>query len=106
MEILAEMPTGMGGKWMLVKYGNDFYAYGNERDLHSFLGFPVNQCGSKEEVIKHCKSISELCKQNIEKYGKKFAKDNHEGWKIMIENEQKELEMLTEFARILSEEER
>ncbi|MDY4616940.1 MAG: hypothetical protein SO445_04420 [Lachnospiraceae bacterium] len=103
MKILSEMPTGMGGKWVLVKYENDFYAYGFEQDLHTFLGFPVNQCGSKEEVIKHCKSIAKLCKQNIDKYNNEFAKDNHEGWKILIEHNQKELEMLTEFTRILSE---
>lgn len=105
MTILSEMPTGMGGKWVLVKYENDFYAYGVEQDLHTLLGFPVNQCGSKEDVIKHCKSISKLCKQNIDKYKNELAKGKEKpgGWKILIEHEQKELEMLTEFARILSE---
>ena len=104
MKILSEMPTGMGGKWVLVDYGNNFYAYGVEQDLYTLLGFPVNQCGSKEEVIKHCKSISKLCKENIDKYKKEFAKEKEkpDGWKILIEHEQKELEMLTEFARILN----
>ena len=104
MKILSEMPTGMGGKWVLVDYGNNFYAYGVEQDLHTLLGFPVNQCGRKEEVIKHCKSISKLCKQNIDKYKKELAKEKEkpDGWKILIEHEQKELEMLTEFARILN----
>ena len=105
MKILSEMPTGMGGKWVLVDYGNNFYAYGFEQDLYTLLGFPVDQCGSKEEVVKHCKSISKLCKQNIDKYKKELAneKEKPDGWKILIEHEQKELEMLTEFARILSE---
>ena len=104
MKILSEMPTGMGGKWVLVDYGNNFYAYGTEDCLHDLLGFPVDQCGSKEEVIKHCKSISKLCKQNIDKYKKELAKEKEkpDGWKILIEHEQKELEMLTEFARILN----
>ena len=104
MKILAEMPTGMGGKWVLVDYGNNFYAYGVEQDLHTLLGFPVNQCGTKEEVLTHCKSIAELCKKNIEKYQKELTKEKEkpDGWKILIEHEQKELEMLTEFARILS----
>ena len=102
MKILAEMPTGMGGKWILVDYENNFYAYGVEQDLHTLLGFPVNQCGTKGEVLTHCKSISELCKKNIEKYQKELTKEKSDGWKIMIEHEQKELEMLTEFARILS----
>ena len=102
MKILSEMPTGMGGKWVLVDYGNNFYAYGVEQDLHTFLGFPVNQCGTKEEILTHCKSIAELCEKNIEKYQKELAKGKSDGWKIMIEHEEKELEMLTEFAKILS----
>lgn len=102
MKILAEMPTGMGGKWVLVDYGNNFYTYGVEQCLRDLLGFPVDQCGTKEKVITHCKSISELCKKNIEKYQKELEKEKSDGWKIMIEHEQKELEMLTEFARILS----
>ena len=103
MKILSEMSTEMGGKWVLVKYDNDFYAYGTEHDLHSFYGFPVEQCGSKEKVLAHCKSIAELCRKHIIKYQKQLKKDKTEGWKIMIKNEQKELEMLTEFTRILSE---
>lgn len=99
MTILSEKE-----KWVLVDYGNNFYAYGVKQDLHTLLGFPVNQCGTKEEVLTHCKSILILCKQNIEKYQKEFAKDKKSsGWKILIEHEQKELEMLTEFTRILSQ---
>ena len=105
MKILSEMPTGMGGKWVLVDYENDFYAYGVEQCLHDFLGFPVDQCGTKEEVLNHCKSIAELCKKNIEKYQKELTKEKEkpDGWKILIEHEQKELEMRTEFVRILSQ---
>lgn len=104
MTILSEKETEMGGKWVLVDYGNNFYAYGVEQDLHSLLGFPVNQRGTREEVLAHCKSISRLCKQNIEKYQKELAKEkkNSDGWKVLIKHEQKELEMLTEFSRILS----
>lgn len=102
MKILSEMPTGMGGKWVLVKYENDFYAYGVEQDLHSYLGFPASRCGTKEEVLAHCNSIAELCRQRIEECNKKYSKDKHDGWKILIEHNQKELEMLTEFARVLS----
>ena len=46
----------MGGKWVLVDYGKNFYAYGTEKDLNSFFGFPVNQCGTKAEILSHCKS--------------------------------------------------
>lgn len=102
MKILSEMPTGMGGKWVLVKYEEGFYAYGIEQDLHSVLGFPVNQCGTKEEVLAHCESVSTLCKKNIEKYQKEYAKKNSSGLQLLINGEQKELEMLEEFSRILS----
>ena len=98
------MPTGMGGRWVLVEYEKDFYAYGYEQDLHTLTGFPIDQCGTKEQVEEHCKSIAKLCKQNIDKYQKYLAKErkNPNGWKLLIEHEQRELEMLTEFAGILS----
>lgn len=103
MKILSEMPTAIGWKWVLIDYGNNFYGYGFERDLHSLYGFPVNQCGTKDEVVTHCKSIAELCRQNIEKYKREFTKDKHDGWEVLIEGQQKELEILTEFIRILEE---
>lgn len=94
MKILLEMPIGIGGNWVLVEYGKDFYAYGVEQDLHTLLGFPVDQYGTKEEILNHCKSIAELCKKNIEKYQKELAKEQKkpDGWKMLIEHEQKELE--------------
>lgn len=103
MEILSEMPTGMGGKWVLVKYKEDFYAYGYERDLHSLWGFPVNQCGTKEEVLSHCKAIAELCRKNIAKYQTEIAKKQSDGWKLLLKQEEKEMDMLTKFASILTE---
>lgn len=105
MKILATKETGMGGKWVLVEYGENFYAYGYEADLHSFLGFPVNQCGTKEEVIKHCSSIAQLCVNNISIYNKELLKKkgNTDGWKLMIEHEQRQLEMLMDFSKILAQ---
>lgn len=101
MKILSEMPTEMGGKWVLVKYSKDFFAYGVEQDLHSIYGFPVNQCGTKEEVIKQCQSISELCKKNIKKYTALAEKENTVGWILLRDNEKSELEMLTKFIEVL-----
>ncbi len=105
MNILATKETGMGGNWVLVKYEENFYAYGVEADLNSFLGFPVDQCGTKEEVIEHCNSIAMLCKENISRYKKKLLnkKGNVDGWKLMIEHEQKQLEMLMDFSKILAQ---
>lgn len=91
----------MGGKWVLVDYGKNFYAYGTEKDLNSFFGFPVNQCGTKAEILSHCKSIAKLCRKNIEKYNQEFVKKQTNGWKILIEQEQRELEMLMEFIKVL-----
>lgn len=104
MRILAETPTGMGGRWVLVEYEKDFYAYGYEQDLHSLTGFPIDQIGSKEEVLVRCKSIAKLCEQNIAKYQNELQKEkkNPCGWKLLIEHEKKKLETLTEFASILS----
>lgn len=103
MTILSKIETGQGGNWVLVDYGNNFYAYGFEQDLHSPLGFPVNQCGTKDEVKQHCNSISQLCRQNIKKYNKKISKfAKSDGWKYLIEQEEKQLKALTEFVRILT----
>lgn len=106
MKILGEMPTGMGGKWVLVQYKENYFTYGNEQDLHSLLGFPVNQCGTKEEVLMHCEAIAELCKNNIAKYQKELANDSKKnmGWELLIKQEQKELDMLTAFSKILNNE--
>ncbi|MFR0074360.1 MAG: hypothetical protein ACLRVD_08375 [Blautia caecimuris] len=104
MKILSEMSTGMGSKYILAEFENDFYGYGTELDFNYKWGLPVNQCGTKESVKNHCKSIAELCKKNIKKYQKELSKKtaNSDGWKLMIEHEQKKLEMLIEFIRVLS----
>ena len=103
MKILAEMPTGMGSKWILAEIENDFYGYGTVADFNDKYGLPVNQCGTKESVKNHCESIVKLCKKNIKKYQKELSKDGKlDGWKLMIEHEQKKLEMLIEFIRVLS----
>lgn len=102
MEILAKKETGMGSNFVLVKYSDDFYAHGTEADIDDKYGFPVNSCGTKEEVLKHCNSITKLCKANIQNYNKEMQKDKSQGWKLLIDREQKELEALTEFARVLT----
>ena len=103
MKILSEKETGIGGRYVLVDYGNNFFAYGYEADMHTLCGFPVNQCGTKEEVLNHLKSIIGLCNKHIEKYQKEFAKDNHEGWNILIDHNIHHIETLTEFETILSQ---
>ena len=104
MKVLAVTPTGMGGNWILVEYEKDFYAYGYEQDLHTLTGFPINQCGTKNEVLAHCKSIAKLCEHNILKFQKELDKKNNNtfGWELLINHEQKELETLAKFASILS----
>lgn len=103
MKILAEMPTGMGGKWLLAEFEKNFFGYGLEKDFSDAMGLPVDQCGTKEAVKKHCDSIAELCRQNIKKYQTEISeeKENAVGWKMLLEHEQKELEMLTRFSEVL-----
>ena len=84
MTVLSEMLTGMGSKFILAKYSDTFYGYGTEMDHKDAWGLPVNQCGTKEEVLENCLRMIEVNKEYIQKY-------------------QKELEMHTEFARILKE---
>lgn len=105
MIILSEMLTGTGIKFILAKYSDTFYGYGTEMDHKSAWGLPVNQCGTKEEVLENCLRMIEINKRHIEQYQKKLVKEKKkpEGWKIMIDCEQKELRMHTEFARILKE---
>lgn len=69
------------------------------------MGLPVNQCGTKEEVLENCLRMIEINKEHIQKYQKELAKEKRkpEGWKRLIYCKQKELEMHTEFARILRE---
>jgi hypothetical protein len=95
MEILASKETGLGGKYVLVKYDNEFYAHGIEADIHDKWGFPVDSCGSKTEVLNHCKSIAELCKELVKKY-------TDEKCEVLRNQNQKELEALEEFISVLS----
>lgn len=105
MEILSEMPTGMGSKWLLAKFSNTFYGYGTVMDFRSAWGLPVNQCGTKEEVLEDCVRMQSVCNEYIEKYKKELSKEKRklEGWKMLIKNNEIELEMLIEFARVLRE---
>ena len=65
MKILSEMPTGMGGKWILAKFTDTFYGYGVEADFKCAWGLPVNQCGTKEEVLENCLRMQEVNKEYI-----------------------------------------
>lgn len=105
MTVLSEMSTGMGSKFILAKYSDTFYGYGTEMDHKSVWGLPVNQCGTKGAVLENCLRMIEINKEHIQKYQKELAKEKRkpEGWKRLLYCEQKELEMHTEFARILKE---
>lgn len=96
-KILSKKDAGRSSEFYLIDCGEDLFAYGFRRDIESLYFVPVNQCGTKEEVGNHCKSIIQLCRKHIEKCKKEMEKDGHEGWNILIENEKKELEALTDF---------
>lgn len=105
MEILSEMSTETGSKWLLVKFSNTFYGYGTVADFNDIWGLPVNQCGSKEEVLKNCIFMRSVCEEYIEKYKKIITEKrlNNEYWKMALMNEQTELKMLIKFAKVLRE---
>lgn len=102
MEILATARHGMGGEFKLVKVSDDFYMYGTQKELDSIWGVSVDRCGTLAEVLSHCLNISELCKNNIAKYNTEKEKcKNPEGWQLLIDCEQSELDMLLLFAETL-----
>lgn len=105
MKILSEMPTGMGSKWLLAKFSDTFYGYGIAEDFNDRWGLPVDQRGSKEEVLEKCVFMQNVCEEYIEQYKKTIAEKrlNNEYWKMTLKYEQAELKMFIEFAKVLKE---
>lgn len=102
MKILKEMETGYGtGKWILADMGDEFYGYGTPTDFRSIYGLPVNQCGSRAEVIESLSSRASCCKKALSKYQMEFKKSFSEGRKQLMLIEEKELEILLTFVRTL-----
>ena len=102
MEILATARHGMGGEFKLVKVSDDFFMYGTQQEFDSICGVSVDRCGTLAEVLSHCLRIAELCKNNISKYNAEKEKSkNPEGWQLLIDCEQSELDMLLLFAETL-----
>ena len=102
MEILATARHGMGGEFKLVKVSDNFYMYGTQKEFNSLLGVSVDRCGTLAEVLNHCLRIAELCKNNIEKYNAEKEKSTKkDGWQMLIDYEQGELDMLLLFAETL-----
>lgn len=103
MKVLSEMPTGMGSKWILAKFSNDFYGYGTEMDFKSAWGLPVNQCGTKTEVLENCLMMQKVNLDFIDEYNKELLKEKKkpDGWEKLIEHEKIEYEMHLKFANIL-----
>lgn len=102
MQLLATARHELGAEFKLVKISDDFYMYGTKKEFDSLLGVPINQCGTLEEVLKHCESISQLCKNYIEQYKKEAARSrNPKGWEQLIKQEQSELFIVSKFADVL-----
>lgn len=102
MEILATARHVMGGEFKLVKVSNDFYMYGTQKEFDSICGVSVDRCGTLVEVLNNCLSIAELCKNNMAKYkAEKEKSKKPEGWQLLIDCEQSELDILLLFAKTL-----
>ena len=66
------------------------------------MGVSVDRCGTLADVLNHCLSIAELCKNNITKYkAEKEKSKKPEGWQLLIDYEKSELDMLLLFAETL-----
>lgn len=100
-KVLAKKDFGVDNKYYLVDCGNDFYGYGTMPDLQSVSFVSVDRCGTKEKVREHCKLIANMCEENIKKYKEMLTSTKEKGWKLLIEHEQEEFNMLKEFARVL-----
>ena len=100
-KVLSEINYG-DSKMYLVDCENDFYGYGTMEDLQSISFVSVDRCGTKEKVREHCKLIANMCEEHIKKYKDMLASTNTKGWKLLIEHEQEELNILSEFARVLT----
>ena len=101
MEILATARHEMGEEFKLVKVSSDFYMYGTQKEFDSILGVSVDRCGTLAEVLKHCLSIAELCKNNIAMYNAEKEKSTKGGWQMLIDYEKSELDILLLFAETL-----
>ena len=102
MQILATYQPNMGGIFKLAKVSNDFYMYGTQKEFDSICGVSVYRCGTLEEVLSHCLRIAESCKNNIAQYNAaKEQSTKKDGWQMLIDYEQSELDMLLLFAETL-----
>lgn len=102
MQILATYQHNMGGVFKLAKVSDDFFMYGTQQEFDSLCGVSVDRCGTLAELLNHCLSIAELCKNNIIKYkAEKEKSTKKDGWQMLIDYEQSELDMLLLFAETL-----
>ena len=102
MQILATYQHNMGGIFKLAKVSDDFFMYGTQQEFDSVWGVSVDRCGTLADVLSHCLRIAELCKNNIAKYNAEKAKSTKpEGWQLLVDCEQSELNMLLLFAETL-----
>ena len=70
MKILSEKDTGLGGKYCLVAYEDGKFAFGTRSEIYSSdikNTIPVNQYGSKDEILMRCNSLIKLHKDEINK---------------------------------------
>ena len=101
MTILSTFKTDMGGEFLLIQYGENHFSYGARAEYNTICGAPIQQCGTKEEVINRCKRLIELKNKNIDHYKKEIQKDKQAGWNILINNSQNQIEMFNQFIDVL-----
>lgn len=76
------------------------YAFGCEVFIKE--GFPIDNCGTRTEIIDRCKSMIKLNKEYNNKYQENHEIDGKDGWLLLIKQNKEEIEALAEFVEVLS----
>ena len=101
MEVILKKETIPGATWVLVSFGNDWFAFGLEEDKASCLGFPVEQYGSKETLCQRLNAKAEKCKQLVAQYQNMYDKQPKREWQLMAMHNRKEFQLFKAFEEAL-----
>lgn len=97
MIILSTFINDFGGDFLLVQYEGDHFSYGARKDFNTICGVPIQQCGTRKELLNRLENLIELKNNHILEYKKQFNKDNHIGWNVLINESNNKIKMFQQF---------
>lgn len=105
-KVLSEKETSKSRTWYLVEYeiisDVNCYAFGTLDEFKSMFFVPAGQFGTKQDLVQFCETEIEICNKFLEEYKQSVAENiNTDGIKLLIDDNEKELEALKEFIEIL-----